>query len=563
MDGGRRAMLHLLVILLVSVAIMWRQITTPEIFSCIREDVIYYVNWVRQYSEMIRQGTLYPRWMPDAHGGYGSPTFIFYAPLVVCLTAVSNIASGDIVLSVTLVKLTGLFLSGAFMYLFINEIMGGRAALFSALCYMLLPFRVFDLYFLGVFPSKFAFVWFPLILYFTGRAVSEQRPGRGVTGLAMSYALLCITHLLSGYMFAPVLFFYGLVVAGHGRLLTASLRIFGAAALGMSLAGFFLVPVLMEQRIVHLETITAKDWGRFYNNFLFHVMGPASPHNPPFYHYLGLTVLSTALVGAGAYAASLPGKTAGGRSIALFFVSLAIITLLLMTDASAPVWTAVPGMKMLIFPTRWSVVTVFTVACIVGVWAGTNNKTAKGRRAWVLALPLAAAVIWAGMLDREIVQYSVGFTRAELSGLPSGMEVEEYLPMTVSLSWLRDTINTVPSPRLTPLKRDFPVKIKVERWDGQFRQFTVSSGGDETIRVRTFYFPGWTAEVDGVETRIDVQRESGAMLIDVPAGSHDVRLRFKDTPDRLAGWAVTALAALLCVWLTLKDRVSATGGHIS
>jgi len=565
-DDGRSALLHLLAILLVSLAIMWRQITTPEVFSCIREDVIYYVNWVRQYSVMLQQGTLYPRWMPGAHGGYGSPTFIFYSPLVVCLTAILNIASGDIVLSVTFVKLIGLFLSGAFMYLFINGRMGGRAALFSALCYMLLPFRVFDLYFLGVFPSKFAFVWFPLILYFTDKAVSEQRPGRGMAGLAVSYALLCITHLLSGYMFAPVLFSYGLVAAGRGRLLTASLKILGAAALGISVAGFFLIPVLMEQRLVHLETITAKDWGRFYNNFLYYVMGPASPYNPPFYGYLGITVLSTALVGAGSYAASLRRNITGGRSIVLFFVSLTVITLLLMTDASAAAWTAVPGMKMLIFPTRWSVITTFSVSCILGAWAGADNATGKGWaawRSWVLALPLAAAVIWAGMLDREIVKNSAGFTHSEVLALPADMEVEEYLPMKVSLSWLRDQKNSAPSALLTPLKQDFPVKLKVVRWDGQYRQFSVSSGGNETIRVRTFYYPGWTAEVDGVETHIDVQEESGAMLIDVPAGNHDVRLRFNNTPDRVAGWLVTALAALVLAWLISRDKRSATGGHTS
>src|SRR5207247_684509 len=132
--------------------------------------------------DSLASGVLFPRWMPESHGGYGSPTFIFYPPLVIYLTALINLATGALFLSAAVMKVLALFLSGLFMYVFIRDLWGFGPGLASAFVYMLLPFRVFDLYYLGVYASKFAYVWFPLILHFSRKGVVEQRFGAGTAG---------------------------------------------------------------------------------------------------------------------------------------------------------------------------------------------------------------------------------------------------------------------------------------------------------------------------------------------------------------------------------------------
>ncbi len=37
--------------------------------------------WPAQFSALLQSGVAYPRWLPDAFAGLGSPTFVFYAPL--------------------------------------------------------------------------------------------------------------------------------------------------------------------------------------------------------------------------------------------------------------------------------------------------------------------------------------------------------------------------------------------------------------------------------------------------------------------------------------------------
>ena len=166
-----------MIIAAVSLIVMAEQLVWPAVYSCMREDTQYYLNWVLQFSGSLSEGIAYPRWMPDSHGGYGNPTFVFYAPLVIYLTSALKLATGSVFLSISMIKLAGLFLSGLFMYLFIKDIWGAAAGVTAAVVYTVIPFRVFDLYILGFFASKFAYVWFPLILYLTRNAVREGRFG--------------------------------------------------------------------------------------------------------------------------------------------------------------------------------------------------------------------------------------------------------------------------------------------------------------------------------------------------------------------------------------------------
>src|SRR5207247_6862424 len=136
---------------------------------------------------------------------------IFYPPLVIYLTALINLATGDLFLSVAVMKVLALFLSGLFMYVFIRDLWGFGPGLASAFVYMLLPFRVFDLYYLGVYASKFAYVWFPLILHFSRKGVVEQRFGAGTAGVAVTYGLQCLTVLLLDSMFHFVLYVLGYI----------------------------------------------------------------------------------------------------------------------------------------------------------------------------------------------------------------------------------------------------------------------------------------------------------------------------------------------------------------
>lgn len=68
------------------------------------------------------------------------------------------------------------------------------------------------------------------------------------------------------------------------------------------------------------------------------------------------------------------------------------------------------------------------------------------------------------------------------------------------------------------------------------------------LRLRTYYFPGWSAKLDGnaIPLRSD---SSGIQLVDTPPGSHIIEVYMDDTPARVLGEALS-LAGLVIVVLT-------------
>ena len=83
--------------------------------------------------------------------------------------------------------------------------------------------------------------------------------------------------------------------------------------------------------------------------------------------------------------------------------------------------------------------------------------------------------------------------------------------------------------------------------------FRVSITEQARLRVNTFYFPGWTLYVDGVERPIQISHPEGLMEFPLESGEHLVEVRFQDTPVRL--WA-TRLSLLALLLLLLTTTIS-------
>jgi hypothetical protein len=79
---------------------------------------------------------------------------------------------------------------------------------------------------------------------------------------------------------------------------------------------------------------------------------------------------------------------------------------------------------------------------------------------------------------------------------------------------------------------------------------------DALLRIRSFYFPGWKAYIDGIQTEIRKEKDSGAMLVTVPGGMHTLEMTFRDTPVRYYSKLITIFSLLfiviLCVILSVR-----------
>ena len=75
-------------------------------------------------------------------------------------------------------------------------------------------------------------------------------------------------------------------------------------------------------------------------------------------------------------------------------------------------------------------------------------------------------------------------------------------------------------------------KVVLQKWESAERIIEILAQQPLIVRIRTFNFPGWKAYIDSKQTEIKTEDGTGAMILDIPKGTHTLVLRFEDTPVR-------------------------------
>ena len=95
---------------------------------------------------------------------------------------------------------------------------------------------------------------------------------------------------------------------------------------------------------------------------------------------------------------------------------------------------------------------------------------------------------------------------------------------------------------------------EVIAWESAERVVAIKATQPITVRIRTFYFPGWKAYVDGIRKEIKTEEDVGAMLIEIPKGKHELVLRFEDTPVRYYSKIISLITFCVLVFISLFSR---------
>lgn len=226
-----------LTVILIASALL----TLPAVFSAMRTNDSFWIDWVwvDQFSEQLRHGVAYPRWLPYSHAGLGSPVFYYYPPLAFYVAAPFSLAGMSVYASILAMFVVGYVLSGLTMYVWLKD--RAPAPLLGALVFVAAPYHSFNFYNRGAMAEFLATAIIPLVML--GLRRTAERQSGGILLASVSYGALICTHLpltllASLFLFAP----YSLLLA---RRNWPSLTILGATlAGGIALASIYLVPLV-------------------------------------------------------------------------------------------------------------------------------------------------------------------------------------------------------------------------------------------------------------------------------------------------------------------------------
>jgi len=545
--------------------------------SCGQDFDFHLQSWMEVVAHW-RVGILYPHWAASANYGAGEPRFVFYPPL-------SWLLGGwlGVLLPWTWVGFvyTALALLGAAWSFraMAAEWMSEETASLAACVYAVNPYMLFVAYERSALAELLAAAWMPLLVLYGLRQTEQKGAGSGIP-LALTVAALWLTNAPAAVMGMYFLALIVVVAAAEEKRWRLAGRAAAATALGIGLAGFWLVPAFYEEKWVEIRRAIGPLM-RARDSFLFGFVNvarmPAEERFDAAYHnrVLGMASwIAVALIVTTLLAAGLAWKERRGSLWGPLAVAVAAITVLQFRWSDV-VWRAAPELKYLQFPWRWLLVLGLAMAGLAGLAAGRAGAWLTPRRRGRLAVGLAcgmavlaAMVFWQPCDEDDNVPaqvatfHGVGFEGTD-EYTPRGAQNDDIQPGLPPVRVLRaadgdegplnpDLDTWAPTPA-----DDIPATVKVERWNGEQRAATVTSSGAGFAVLRLMEYPAWRVTVNGVAVPLTARlhREDGLMTIPVPAGATRIDVQWVTTPDEWVGRSLSLVAlAVTLAWMWKERR---------
>jgi hypothetical protein len=334
--------------------------------------------------------------------------------------------------------------------------------------------------------------------------------------------------------------------------------------IGCLIASAYILPLIFEKRLVNTGYFMGIGKLHFEYSFLWPSLSSKLPSGDFWPFYYGMVKFSfffffvlMVLLFFQVLKMSRNEIANKVNAINKFFLGTSIMSMFLLFGPSSLIWKTVPFFEYIQYPGRWlnitAFATVFLSAAVFRSSDSINMTKRKSKYPFLLFCSVCLVSVYSLILGYHNINSAPIITQQKLKSLSA--QNFEHLPI-----WLdRDRIDRSDFKDKT-LVINGEGRADVVTWRSAERVISIQAAKPLTLRVRTFYFPGWRAYVDGVETPIKTEEESGAMLINVPLGTHTMKLTFEDSPIRYYGKIISLFSAVVLVFVTLFGGVLA-GRH--
>ena len=486
------------------------------------------------FFESIEGGDFYPSWLSSTNGGYGDPSIRFYPPGLYYLLSFFRLITGDwyVASLLTLSLLT--VIGGTGMYLWASAMTDKRYAVLAALVYMLSPYHANEMYQAGLYAQYTCASVLPFVFAFTERIITNGR-WRDAGGLGLSYGIVALANLPLAVLGSVAVSVYALVRLAQSFSRRSLYQLIAGALSGLALSSCYLIPMLIELKWKRPSGAGLAKWFDYKNNFIFQ----PSPNEMGDY-WIPIITIVTLLMAVPALVLLVKRKHQ-----ALAPAVVALVTFLMATSLSKPIWDAVPALQETQFP--WRMLTI-TSACLSILVAISVPELVRMWPTRLRPLPLAlvgTTVIALSFTILQVIRPAIFRNHAAFDQMVTSLQGSEsnegLLPVWVSGK---------PRPMEQPVEAPGR-EVQVTEWSVKHREFQLGAGALTEARLRTFYYPYWKATAEGKQLATS-PADDGALLVSVPPTATTVRVEFVEpTSTYIAG--AFSIIGLLAIALSFTD----------
>src|SRR6266550_1989440 len=520
-------------------------------------DLPNHLRFVLPFYESIQAGHLHPGWLAESNYGLGDPRFIFYPPGLYYLLSASRMLTGEWFSASILVFLVLSIAGGLGAYFCARTIFSPGVAMWTGILYTLAPYRLNELYQASLLSEYAACSVLPFVFAFVERVI-RRKSIYDVAGLGAAYALLILTHLPIAVIGSLALIAYALIRIERRFLLATVARLALGVTLGLAASSFFWTSMLAELSWIKGNSGGLNPYYDYRLNFLF---SPSALTNRNTWY---ANILALAMIGF-----LLPGlvfmlrsfKQEKSRRALTAALVLLLVTFLMATSLSKPVWAIVPKLSEVQFPWRWLSITslmgALLFAASIPKWREQLRKRIRPRDLAV-GLAFALSLVFIGT---QIIQDCEYISRTKfapmLQEVRGAVSFKDWLPVSA-----RDFNNV----EKMAAKVDAGTRpVTVTSWEPERRTFHLGAGSENTLQVRTYFYPRWTAQADSRPLPLTANAD-GLILISAPPQATDIQLVFGQ-PQRVRVFEVVTvvswimiLGSFLLAVIKMKGKRAAASG---
>ena len=534
-------------------------------------DTLLHLYRAVQLDALFQEGILYSRWAPDLVYGYGYPLFNYYAPLAYYLVELFHLLGLSLVGAFLMTFVAAFIGASLFTYSWVRGLFGEAAGLAAAALFVFSPYLMIDGFQRGALAELIGLALLPLILWAFRLAILDRRWFYALIA-TLTYAALILTHNISALIFSPVLIAYAWMIgasqapAGRGRWwagLRLALPALGLMALSLGLSAFYWLPAIVEQDLVQISQAFGPAHFNYATNFLGlgdllalpFVVDPKLVQQdvPLAVSWIAILLAVLGLATLGRY------RTEPEKLGHILFAALVVVFGLFMAlPLSLFIWDRLPLLPFVQFPWRFLGLVSLFLALLAGVgldsllaleWpVGWGRRLRLALPALVIGLAALYMLPW-GYTDTVVpppatITGAADFARQ--SGALGTTSAGEYLPLAVA---------EVPAAERPGFPEDGARLAQETLPEGahllsaEYRplayEVTLDSPVPFTATFNTFFFEGWRGTIDGRPVDLRAAGPKGLISLDVPAGRHEIAIRFESTAARDLATIISGLSLLL------------------
>lgn len=545
-----------LVGLILSASLLWPLFSAP-LFSY-HDDV--QIIRLHQMDKCFKDLQIPCRWVPDLGGLYGYPLFNYYGPLPYYFGEAIYLLSGSLIFSVKVMFAFSFVGSYIFMYLLGRKLWGDLGGSISGVFYSFAPYHAVDFYVRGAMGEMWGLMFFPALVWAVLRLYDLPKVVNLLLA-ALFIAFLITSHNLSAMLFLPIIVLLFLLLYLKRRHFKFLLYGIFSLVLGLALSSFYLLPMVAEKNLVHIETTTS---GYFSHTehfkglrklFLERTWGwGASVREIPGGERDGMSFqigiahvfvwLLTGLV-------LIKTRTSGKRVflITAFSWALILISIFMINPRSQYIWDFLEPLQFLQFPWRFLILVIFFVSLI----AGSVIFLLKDKRfkviAWVLLILVVTLLNFSYFRPEKFL-----YTTDEelLTGENWDKQIKrsifDYLPI-----YAKEPPAELADSPYHVLIGD--VQITDFQKGTDWIRFKADVKNHTIINLSQYYFPNWEITANGEKLNFDYKNNHlGLMNFILGEGEYLIEARLHDTFVRSLSNFLSIVAFVLAIFLLLVQN---------